>query len=181
MTYRSLLTALAAFALPCFPINAQTQAPPTPPPPCATEEYKQFDFWLGTWEVHGPQGQYAGRNVIEKMEGGGLIRENWTNASGTTGQSYNFYNPVTDEWRQLWVSAGSIIDYTGGLTETGSMKLEGTIVYTGADASFPFTGEWTLNEDGTVTQHFEQYDPEAETWNVWFTGIYTKADDDTAE
>ena len=177
MIYRSMLVALLAFALSGPHANAQDETPPPPPPPCSAEVYSQFDFWLGSWEVHGPQGQYAGHNLVEKMEGGCLIRENWTSANGTTGQSYNFYNPVTDEWRQLWVSAGTIIDYTGGLTETGSMKLEGSIVYTGPDTSFPFTGEWTLNEDGTVTQHFEQYDPEAETWNVWFTGIYSKADE----
>ena len=86
----------------------------------------------------------------------------------------NFYNPVTDEWRQVWVSAGTIIDYTGGLTETGSMLLKGTITYTGNGTSFPFTGEWTPNDDGTVTQHFEQYDPEADDWKGWFTGIYKK-------
>ena len=53
------------------------------------------------------------------------------------------------------------------------MKLEGAIHYH-AGGIFPFTGEWTLQEDGTVLQYFEQYDPEAETWNPWFTGIYTK-------
>ena len=56
------------------------------------------------------------------------------------------------------------------------MKLKGTITYVGNSLTADFTGEWTLNEDGTVTQHFEQYDPETEEWNVWFTGIYTRAE-----
>lgn len=153
---------------------AQTPPPSPPPPPCQEDGFKQFDFWLGTWEVEAVNGQKAGENVIQKVEGGCLITESWTNTGGGTGQSMNFYNPVTDEWRQVWVSAGTIIDYTGGLTETGSMLLKGTITYTGNGTSFPFTGEWTPNDDGTVTQHFEQYDPEADDWKGWFTGIYKK-------
>ncbi|HBJ93117.1 MAG TPA: hypothetical protein DDZ43_09590, partial [Hyphomonadaceae bacterium] len=32
----------------------------TPPPPCTDEAYHQFDFWLGEWEVSGPNGNLAG-------------------------------------------------------------------------------------------------------------------------
>lgn len=152
----------------------QASIPSPPPPPCQGEEFRQFDFWLGTWEVQTPDGKIAGENVIEKTEGGCLITETWEGTGGTTGQSYNFYNPATEKWSQLWVSPGTIIDYSGGLTDTGSMKMEGTITYTGNGAVFPFTGEWSPNEDGTVTQHFEQYDPDADEWKGWFTGIYSK-------
>ena len=30
------------------------------------------------------------------------------------------------------------------------------------------------NEDGTVTQHFTQYDPEKKVWNDWFIGVYKR-------
>ena len=43
----------------------------------------------------------------------------------------------------------------------------------------PFTGEWTPNEDGTVTQYFEQYDAETEQWNPWFSGLYTRKETET--
>ncbi len=66
----------------------------------------------------------------------------------------------------------------GGLTESGSMKLEGEITYIASKLQADFTGEWSLNEDGTVTQHFEQYDAEKDEWTVWFTGIYTKIETD---
>ena len=80
----------------------------------------------------------------------------------------------TGKWRQVWVSAGLVIDYDGGLTDSGSMKLQGEITYHTTGQTAPFTGEWTLNDDGTVAQHFEQYDDTSDTWNVWFTGTYTK-------
>ena len=143
------------------------------PPPCNEEEFRQFDFWLGTWEVTTPDGTVAGTNQITNEENGCLILETWNSATGGTGQSYNYYNPVSEKWRQVWVSSGFIIDYEGGLTASGSMKLAGTITYTASKLETDFTGEWTPNEDGTVTQHFEQYDAEQNEWRAWFTGIYT--------
>ncbi len=159
---------------------AHAQDAETPPPPCSGEEFHQFDFWLGEWEVIAePNQTIAGFNTITREENGCLILERWESINGGTGQSYNFYNPATEKWRQVWVSQGAMIDYEGGLTETGSMKLEGTITYVGSGLQANFTGEWTLNEDGTVTQHFEQYDAETEQWTPWFTGLYTKIEIDT--
>jgi len=144
-----------------------------PAGPCSSDAYHQFDFWIGDWEVTDGNGVVQGRNIISREEYGCLLVERWTSAAGNTGQSYNFYSPDTQLWRQVWVSGGAVIDYTGGLTETGSMKLEGEIINRNGTTA-PFTGEWTLNEDGSVTQHFEQYDAEKDEWSDWFTGIYRK-------
>ena len=170
-----LLAACAALA--CGGAIAQ-DAPAAPAGPCDDEAYHQFDFWVGDWEVTDRAGQLQGTNSITREEGGCLLVERWTSAAGNTGQSYNFYSPVNDEWRQVWVSAGLIIDYTGGLTETGSMKLTGTIVYHQSGTRAPFTGEWTPNPDGSVTQHFEQYSADKDEWVEWFTGIYRRNESD---
>ncbi|MDJ0921311.1 MAG: hypothetical protein QNI84_09295 [Henriciella sp.] len=169
---------IAALAISLLTAPALAQDDTTPPPPCDTPEYHQFDFWIGDWEVSSPDGAAQGRNVITAEESGCLLVERWVSTAGNTGQSYNFYNPVTETWRQIWVSTGAIIDYEGGLTDTGSMKLEGTITYPGSGVTAPFTGEWTPNEDGSVTQHFEQYDAEKDAWAAWFTGIYRRAESD---
>ena len=162
-----------------FAIGATAFAQDEPQPtPCSGDAFKQFDFWLGTWEVTTPDGNFAGENLITSEENGCLILERWQSADGGTGQSYNFYNPATEKWRQVWISQGGMIDYEGGLTESGSMKLEGTITYVATGRQAPFTGEWTLNEDGTVTQYFEQYDAETEQWNAWFSGLYTRKESD---
>lgn len=159
--------------------DGETEAPKAQAGPCDAEAFHQFDFWLGEWTVTTPTGQVAGTNKISSEENGCLILEKWTSANGGTGQSYNFYNPVTDKWRQVWVSPSALIDYEGGLTETGSMRLEGTITYTASGQSADFTGEWTPNADGTVTQHFEQYDAAKDEWSPWFTGLYTRVSSDT--
>lgn len=149
------------------------------PATCGGEAFKQFDFWIGNWDVTTPDGNLAGENLITSEENGCLILERWQSANGGTGQSYNFYNPATEKWRQVWISQGGMIDYEGGLTESGSMKLEGTITNVATGLQAPFTGEWTPNEDGTVTQYFEQYDAETEQWNPWFSGLYTRKETET--
>ncbi len=144
-----------------------------PPNPCATEPaYKAFDFWLGRWRVESPDGVLQGHNEITREEGGCLLLERWRGAKGSTGQSYNYYNPHTQRWRQVWVSPGGIIDYSGGLTKAGAMRLTGEIVYHASGDRHEFRGTWTPLENGRVRQHFEQYDAEAERWNDWFVGIY---------
>ncbi|MEO1102103.1 MAG: hypothetical protein AAFW65_09710 [Pseudomonadota bacterium] len=162
--------------------TAQENAPtPTPiPANCEGEAYRAFDFWLGSWTVTDPAGTEQGLNTITAEENGCLLVERWTSATGSTGQSYNYYDPARETWRQVWVSTGGVIDYEGGLTDTGSMKLIGEIVNRNG-TSAPFTGEWTPNEDGTVTQHFEQQDTETGEWSVWFTGIYTRLEVDSGE
>ena len=171
------VSVLALSLVMAMPVAAQDEVTP-PPGPCEGDAYHQFDFWLGNWEVSDAEGIVQGVNSITREEGGCMLLERWTSTAGNTGQSYNFYNPATEEWRQLWISQGLIIDYAGGLTDTGSMRLEGTITNHNGPVTAPFTGEWTLNEDGSVTQHFEQYSAEKDEWIVWFTGIYRRAESD---
>jgi len=159
-----------------LPVAKAAQDKPTPPPPCNNEIYHQFDFWLGEWNVKDQSGQHLGTNSITREENGCLIIERWTSKSGSTGQSYNYVdlatkNEDTPQWRQVWVSAGFTIDYTGGLSAKNKMELTGNITYRNG-TSAPFKGIWTLQADGTVRQYFEQYDAKTEKWTPWFLGFY---------
>ena len=170
-----LLAASAVFAASCAagPGAIAQDATAAAPAPCSAEKFRQFDFWVGEWEVFAPNGQKAGDNSITIEEEGCLILETWNAADGSTGQSYNYVDHATGKWRQIWVSKHATIDYSGGLNEDGAMALEGKIASpTGQTAAF--RGVWTLNDDGTVTQHFSQYSEEQETWVDWFIGTYHK-------
>jgi hypothetical protein len=164
------LPIIAALTLAAAPAAAQNQKP------CADPVFDDFDFWVGDWDVYGADGKLAGANSIVKEEYGCLLVERWKNAGGITGQSYNFVDLVTGKWRQVWVSAGATIDYSGGLNDKGAMVLEGTIGYgvgkPGNGAKF--RGTWTPNADGTVTQRFQQYDPSTDQWTDWFLGTYKR-------
>ena len=92
--------------------------------------------------------------------------------------SLNYYNPVRDQWRQLWVSNGYSIDYTGGLNDKGQMVLLGEIDGYQAGTSTRFRGIWTLEENGDVIQHFDTWDAEKDDWAVWFEGRYVRKESD---
>jgi hypothetical protein len=163
-----LTAAVCVFGVSTLP--AQENAPP--PATCNTDtRYSEFDFWLGTWDVY-VDGKKAGENTITKEEEGCLVLEKWTDVNGGTGQSYNYFNPDTGKWRQVWVSKYMAIDYVGGLTEDGSMELVGDITYFHNEKTLKFLGRWTRQEDGTVRQYFEQFDEKKGEMVPIFTGIY---------
>jgi tetratricopeptide (TPR) repeat protein len=89
--------------------------------PCAdTPENRQFDFWLGEWNVETTQGGVpAGESRIELILGDCVVQENWqSNGNPYSGKSYNTYNAALKRWEQYWVdnSAGNIFFY-GGLKD----------------------------------------------------------------
>tara|TARA_R110002072_G_scaffold100693_4_gene221809 strand:+ start:1156 stop:1719 length:564 start_codon:yes stop_codon:yes gene_type:complete len=167
---------LLASALLAFAMTPTAGAQPTTPQGCSDVMHDDFDFWVGEWNVYAPDdGPYQGRNSIVKTQGGCLITEHWSGASGSTGESMNFYDPLVGAWRQVWVSQGNFIDYTGGLNADRAMELTGEIYYPGTGLRAPFRGVWTLQDDGSVRQHFQQQSPEGD-WSDWFVGVYVRQD-----
>lgn len=142
--------------------------------PCEyDEQFKEFDFWLGKWDVHVASGVLAGYNEITRDQRGCVLLEDWTNTGGTGGGSINYVDKVTGEWVQIWNDAsGSQINIRGGMTEEG-MLLVGTLHTVGSGETKPFRGLWTALPDGRVRQFFEQSNDGGETWVAWFEGFYT--------
>lgn len=185
---KTLKHAIATGFVTCFsvaPVSlAQNIQTVSPPPICETEDgFDDFDFWVGEWNVYSNDEARAfqGTNSITKHYNGCLLKEQWHGAQGGAGFSINYFNSVTNKWRQVWVANGYSIDYTGGVNEAGAMVLEGKIFYYRPDVSFSFRGIWTPQDDGTVIQHFDQWNPETEQWDVWFEGLYIRQDDDGME
>ena len=89
--------------------------------PCVyTPENRQFDSWVGEWNVETTQGGTpAGHSKIELIEGNCVLQENWTSlGSAYTGKSYNIYNAPLKRWEQFWVdNAGGMIYFIGGLKD----------------------------------------------------------------
>ena len=50
---------------------------------CTTPEYRQFDFWVGDWDVFGPAGARTGTNRVDRLLNGCVLQEHWVGAGGS--------------------------------------------------------------------------------------------------
>ncbi|MBS1805423.1 MAG: hypothetical protein JST28_18835 [Acidobacteria bacterium] len=84
--------------------------------PCEDPEFKQFDFWLGDWDVaSAADGVHRGDSHISKEMGGCVVWENWTSAGNPYfGKSYNTWNPNLKRWEQYWVDTSAGVMFFHG-------------------------------------------------------------------
>ena len=150
------------------PQQTPQPAQPSRPRPAPTEQHKQFDFWLGEWDVTAG-GQKAGTNSITSLEGGFAVKESWTSAGGGTGTSLNFFDRADGKWHQVWIdSGGNALFLAGGL-------VDGKMVLQSAESNGAFHRvTWTPNPDGTVRQFWESTSDGGKTFTVAFDGLYRK-------
>ena len=89
--------------------------------PCSyAPENRQFDFWLGEWNVETTRGAIpSGQSKIELILADCVVLENWqSNGNPYSGKSYNIYNSALKRWEQFWVdNAGGNIFFYGGLID----------------------------------------------------------------
>ncbi len=164
----ALLAALVA-------VPAAAQEPP-PPDRCATApEFRQLDFWIGTWDVYDPEtGEKAGVNVIEPMLERCALLESWTGAKGGTGKSLNFYDPQRKTWRQVWVSdRGSVLDYREGERRGDAMHFRGITVDAAGDTTLQKLTFRSVAPD-TVRQVFQASKDGGATWDTTWVGVYVR-------
>jgi hypothetical protein len=142
------------------------------PDTCASAEHREFDFWIGEWNVHAANGKLAGTNSIKREIGGCVLHERYETGRGYSGESFNIYDAPRRRWHQTWVDSGGLLLLLEGGLRDGKMVLEGQT--TGADqkiTSHRIT--WTPNPDGSVRQLWESTGPDGER-TVAFDGVYTR-------
>lgn len=148
--------------------------------PCSAENYRQFDFWIGDWDVYAKNGNKAGNSKISLILDSCIILEEWTSANSTqgliySGKSFNTYNAATRQWKQTWV------DNVGGSTEypQGSYKDNKMVFITDP---FPFRKDtmavrrlsfYNLAAD-KVRQHGEITKDNGGTWSTEYDLEYRR-------
>ena len=170
----SLSTSAVAAGLQPPEGGSTTAVAPSTTTPCDSAQHRQFDFWLGQWEVTHPAGPLAGRSRIEAILGGCVLLENWDSPSGVSGKSFNVFNTGTGRWEQFWVdNSGSRLHLTGGMRE-GSMVLQGVQDQPNAQSGLKPHERitWTPNADGSVRQHWETSADDGRSWRTVFDGLY---------
>ena len=168
---KSLRLAVVLLALALF---ATTLAQDTAKAPCSDPAYRQFDFWIGDWNVTAG-GQQAGTNSITRELAGCALQERWEGAGGSRGTSINFYDATSGAWHQNWVdNSGNHLVLKGGYAD-GKMVLSGQNTRLGGK-TFLDRITWHNQQDGTVRQVWDVSEDGGETWNTVFDGLYTRRD-----
>jgi tetratricopeptide (TPR) repeat protein len=135
-------------------------------------EAREFDFWIGDWEVFNPAGQKVGVNTIQMFAGGCGVLENWTNAGGGDGKSINYYDATTGKWYQHWIGFdGSALRYAGNFKEN-AMRFEGETIASGKKTLQKLT--FFKLDENTVRQLAETSPDEGKTWTVSYDFKYVR-------
>lgn len=148
-----------------------------PGSPCMAPSYREFDFWVGAWDVESTGGAPIGTNLVRTRADGCIVEENWVSRGGGSGRSINTYDAETGLWGQTWVSANAAghLRMYGGLDADGRMILEGKRVTTTGTEIFD-RYEWTPLSGGRVRQDGFLDVPSIPV-SGQFTGIYVPSDD----
>lgn len=144
--------------------------------PCCNEPYRQFDFWIGEWEVVAND-TVAGTNRIEVAQDSCVLIENWTSARMSyTGTSYNYYDRTDSLWHQLWLdNQGSKLELTGKMVD-GVMEMRTDVRTDPSGNTSWHVIRWIPRNDGTVRQQWQKTSDGGGTWSTLFDGIYYKKD-----
>jgi hypothetical protein len=171
MTATSASAQQAAAATPSAQTSATSSASQQP---CrASEAYRQLDFWVGEWEVHGPKGKTVGTSSVQLILNDCVVFENWSGAGGSTGKSFNLYDAQARKWKQVWVdNQGNILEFVGEFKD-GAMRYSGESLAQNGKPVWDRLTFFPLAE-GRVRQLWEQSPDQGKTWNTVFDGTYIR-------
>lgn len=144
--------------------------------PCATvPEYRQFDFWIGEWDVYGLNGKIAGHSRISMILDSCIILEEWTGGSGYTGKSFNTWNAAKKQWQQTWVdNAGGTTHYLSGKSEPGKIIFHADNEVGSDGKTFKRRLTFYKLSNAKVRQHGERSDDGGKTWTTEYDLEYRK-------
>ena len=161
----TLLTLLASF---CPALYAETSKPL----PCSAPAYREFDFWLGEWDVFEEGGSTReARATVARVQNGCGLREQYEGTDGSSGESLSMYDPATAEWQQTWLSSHGQIVVIHGTLQGEAMILSGTDH--GSGARRLVRGVWKPESMG-VRETAERSSDDGKTWTPWFDLSFRK-------
>ena len=146
-------------------------------------ENRQFDFWVGEWQVVPTAGGLPqGASHIEKELGNCVIWENWKSLGNPyAGKSYNVYNTSLKRWEQFWV------DNVGGMIHFYGRLKDGVMDYWTDDMPQPDGTKLRrhlqfFNQGPNKVRQFSQGSRDGgKTWNVEYDLTYLRKESGSAK
>jgi hypothetical protein len=169
---KGLCTTVAVVALALAADAAAQSATPARPQPCSHPDSRQFEFWLGEWDVFRPDGKQIGTSRVVPLYGCGL-HEHWTSPN-VQGQSFNRYDASRGVWHQTWVDTSGSLLLLEGTFQDGAMTLSDARVPGKPRPDAINEIRWSRNPDGSVRQLWRVTTDGGKTWSTSFDGKYVR-------
>jgi ketosteroid isomerase-like protein len=150
-------------------VSAVSHASPQPADTiaCSSPEYRQFDFWIGDWDVYDAGSNTSSARVrVDRILNGCVLREHYEDNAGQVGESFTTYDVGRKVWHQTWVTnRGRLLTIEGG-PEGGSIRLAGAYFRENGE-EVRVRGVWTP-VNGDVRESAVVSSDAGRTWNPWF-------------
>ena len=134
MFRRTILFALALIG--SFPLCLARMTAASPDT-CSIPEQKQFDFWVGEWDLTWPgqkDGEVGhGTNAITRIMDGCVVQENFSGGDSMhlRGMSLSTFDAKSGRWKQTWIdNEGGYLDFVGEFKD-GQMILQREAIRSG--------------------------------------------------
>jgi len=147
--------------------------------PCMHDaRFREFDFWIGEWDVRPTGAQPAGppaRNTITLEDNGCVVMEHWSAPSGSEGQSFNIFDRSIAKWRQTWVdNVGGQHDYWGGIKDGNMAFIGDTPAPNGQLGRVPTRLTFFHISKDSVRQLSEISSDSGKTWTANYDLMYVR-------
>jgi hypothetical protein len=154
-------------------VASVTPLNPADPSFCpAFQETSQFDFMLGTWDIHEGNGNGAqATTTFTKGLHGCLVEEVVTGSGGYEGVSFNAFDSFTDKWSRTYIDTDGVRLLLYGTLENGAMVLTGK--KQGADGSLVRVS-WIPVATDRVVQRWEISRNDGTDWSNAKELVYTR-------
>lgn len=136
------------------------------PQVCTGDHYRDFDFWVGVWNVVDLEtGKRVAQADVDAILGHCAAREDYRADDGGRGMSLSSWDANHQLWRQFWVSdKGTTVMLEGDLNQ-GAMTLTGA--ESSVRANYLVRGVWRPEGRNVRETAFRSEDG-GKTWKPWF-------------
>jgi hypothetical protein len=139
---------------------------------CDTGPYRQFDFWIGDWDVadRAHPTVLLARAHVNLILDGCVLHEMYEAKDGHKGESFTIFDATRNTWHQSWVTdRGNLLTIEGHL-QGQAMILEGTD-HLPDGTPRQVRGEWRPDPAG-VREIAARSTDAGVTWMSWFDLVF---------
>jgi hypothetical protein len=139
------------------------------PAACSSAEHRQFDFWIGDWDVFDTKDstKAVARVQVQSILDGCVLLETYSDGDGLEGRSFSTFDSTRNVWHQSWVTNHGQLLVIEGNFHSHIMELSGKDrADTGAHARLT-RATWQPVANG-VREIASRSEDDGKSWQPWF-------------